>query len=751
MSSSIKKAEILIQGIVQGVGFRPFIHRLAAKLDLSGSVKNRGDAGVKVLLEGPQESIQKFLDMIPQEKPPLSRIYSLDVEYSEPEGIEGFRILESGGCGSSSGTIPPDTAMCDRCLEDLRNPESRYHGYWGTSCVDCGPRFTVIRGLPYDRPRTSMDDFPMCKGCKGEYRDPQNRRYHAQTIACSKCGPKLFTQTSSDDPILQTARTLIEGGIAAIKGIGGTHLACNAYDNSVVLRLKHRLRRPYKPLAVMAKDLEMVEEFAKVKKDEREALKSIKRPIVVLNQIPDSPLSKEVAHGLHNVGVMLPYTGVHHLLFDHINFPVVMTSANMPGRPMLIKNDKIISKLKGIADRILLHDRDILARCDDSVVRFSGGVRRFLRRSRGWAPTPIRLDRKGDPVIALGAEFDNTVALFDGENCYVSQFLGDVDDLETLNFLKESIEHLTNITGLEVPDKVACDLHPEFMTSELAKQMSEDPILIQHHHAHLASVLGEKEINEAIGIAVDGVGYGADGTIWGGEVLHVTPSEFDRIGGLSNMLMPGGDRATKYPARMVAGILYKSQRLSDILSRHVEFPGGDEEQKIVEKQVKSQTNSPRTSSAGRFLDAVSALLDACQERTYEGEPAMKLEALAARGRSLNLRPKLIPANGREVLDVQSLMKDLIELKERGARREDIATTAQICLANGLADIAVNSALDREMNVVALSGGVAYNDAIGRRIKEVVESSGLNFVTNEKLPCGDGGVSFGQIITAISTE
>lgn len=751
MSGTKKKAKILIQGIVQGVGFRPFIYRLATNLNLFGTVRNLGDAGVEVTLEGSQGTIRKFLDKLPREKPPLSRIQSLDVEYFEPEGIKEFRILKSGGGGWGSGTIPPDTAMCDKCLMDLRDSENRYYGYWATSCVDCGPRFTVIRSLPYDRPRTSMDDFPMCNGCKMEYEDPGNRRYHAQTIACPKCGPQLFTLKSSDDPILQTAQIIREGGAAAIKGIGGTHLACNAYDDPAVQRLKRRLRRPYKPLAIMARDLKMVEEFAEIGEDEREALESIKRPIVVLDQLPDSPLSGEVAHGLHNVGVMLPYTGAHHLLFDHIDFPVVMTSANMPGRPMLVKNDEIISKLDGIADQMLLHDRRILARCDDSVVRFSGGARRFLRRSRGWAPAPIRLDCESVPVLALGAEFDNTVAIFNEGNCYVSQFLGEVDDLETLDFLKESIEHLSSITGLDVPDKIACDLHPGFMTTELAEEMSEDPIRVQHHHAHLAGVLGEIEIREAVGIAADGVGYGTDGTIWGGEVLHVTRSKFDRLGGLSDMLMPGGDRATRYPARMIAGVLYESRDLPELLSRHAEFPGGDEERKVVERQVETRVNSPITSSAGRFLDAVSSLLDVCQERTYEGEPAMRLEALAVGSKPFDLRPELISANGRRVLDVQRLMRDLIELKEGGARREDIAATAQNCLAEGLAEIAVDLAVDRGVDVVALSGGVAYNDAIGKRIKEVVEGSGLDFVTNEKLPCGDGGISFGQVIVATSED
>jgi hydrogenase maturation protein HypF len=495
----------------------------------------------------------------------------------------------------------------------------------------------------------------------------------------------------------------------------------------------------------------MVEEFAVVNDREKEALESIRRPIVVVDQRPNSPLSPEIAHGLHNVGVMLPYTGLHLLLFDYLDFPVVMTSANMPGRPILIDNDEIISKLERVADYFLLHNRRIIARCDDSVVRFSGGARRFLRRSRSWAPSPIRLDLKSNPILALGAEFDSTIALFHEGSCYVSQHIGDVDDLDTLDFLQETVKHLARVTGLDIPDVVACDLHPKFLTTRLAEKMSENPIRVQHHHAHIASVLGEARIDEAVGIAVDGVGYGDNGAIWGGEVLRATRSNFKRIGGISEMLMPGGDLATKYPARMLAGIFHTSKDLSEILSRHAKFPRGDEEQKVVEKQVQSRVNSPITTSAGRFLDATSGLLDVCHERTYEGEPAMKLEALATRGNPLDVRPETRMEKGRRVLDAQSLARELLELKERGFTREDIAATAQDCLARGLADIAVVYALDQGIDVVALSGGVAYNNAITSRIRQKVEDAGLTFATNKRLPCGDGGISFGQIIVAASRQ
>lgn len=745
-----KRAEILIEGIVQGVGFRPYIYRLATKVNGTGTVKNLGDAGVQIIIEGTEAKIEEFLDKLPKESPPLSEIHSINVEYSTPEGLNEFEILRSEEGGGGSGTIPPDTGICDKCLKDMRNPESRYHDYWATSCVDCGPRFTVIKGLPYDRPRTSMDEFPMCEGCKGEYEDPSDRRYHAQTIACPNCGPELFSVPSSDNPIRETAEVLKDGEIVAIKGVGGTHLACDAYNDEAVRRLKERLHRLHKPLALMAQDLNMVKDFSTFDEREAESLKSVKKPIVILNQIKNSELSPDVAEGLHNVGIMLPYSGVHYLLFDHIDFPIVMTSANLAGRPMLVKNERIKKELKDVADLMLLHNRKIVARCDDSVLRYSGGVKRFIRRSRGWAPTPIRLDLGKEPILALGAEFDNTITLYDESNCYVSQHIGDVDNLETLKFLKETIDHLTNITNVEEPEKIACDLHPEFMTTELAKEMSDNPIKVQHHYSHLASLLGENNIDEIIAIDADGIGYGPDGTVWGGEILFGTCKDYDRLGSLSPMLMPGGDLASKHSSRMIAGILSEDSNLSRILEKHATFPEGEEERRIVEKQVDREFNTPVTTSAGRFLDAVSSLLDVCHERNYEGEPAMKLESFAQKGSPLQTELELETYNGRTVLNVQNILRKLIELKESGKKRENIAATAQDSLARGLAKIGIKCAEEKNIDTIGFTGGVAYNDAIGLRIRKMVNEAGLNYVTNEKLPCGDGGTSFGQAIVAGNT-
>ncbi len=710
-------------------------------------MKNLGDAGVKIEIEGDENETEEFIERIRKENPPLSQIDSIEKDYSEPEGLEGFEILKSEKGGDNSGTIPPDTAMCDECLDDLRDPENQYFQYWCTSCVNCGPRFTIIKELPYDRSRTSMDEFPMCQDCEKRYKDPGDRRYHAQTIACPENGPQLFTIPSADNPIPKTAEKLKNGKIVAIKGVGGTHLACDASKTEVVKKLKERAQRPQKPLAVMVKNLEIAEELATISESEKKSLQDIKRPIVVVEEKESSILSKEVSKDLHNVGIMLPYSGLHHLLFNHINFPLVMTSANISGKPMLVKNENIKRELKDIADFMLLHNREIVARCDDSVIRYSGGKRRFIRRSRGWAPTPIELKLGDGNILSLGAEFDNTITLYGNDKCYISQHIGDVENIETLNFLKETIEHLENITNISDFEKIACDLHPDFMTTQLAEEISDNPIRVQHHHAHLASLLGEKGLEEIITIDADGLGYGPDDTIWGGEILAGTKEKYERMGSLSPMLMPGSDLASKFPSRMIGGILHEEPNISEILEKHAHFPGGEKEKGIVEDQIEKKFNTPKTSSAGRFLDAISSLLDICHERRYEGEPAMKLESFALPGTAEDLELDFKKSNDRLVLNVQSLFKKILEMKESGENKRDIAATAQEMLAKGMTKIAIKSARKKNIDTIGFTGGVAYNDSIGTKIKEMVEETDLDYVTNEKVPCGDGGVSFGQTIVA----
>lgn len=784
----MERATIRVNGIVQSVGFRPFVYRTATALDLRGSVRNRGDAGVLVELEGAVEDVDAFLQTLREDSPPLARVdrVAVERESADEAAFETFEIRDSEGSGGGGGTIPPDTGMCNACLADVRDPNSRYHGYWATSCVDCGPRFTVIEALPYDRPTTSMAAFPMCADCRAEYEDPQNRRYHAQTIACPQCGPTLRygtideISTAGDRPtegrdpfpdalagttegrtaVERAATTLTEGDIVVVKGIGGAHLACDATDDDAVTYLRERTGRPAKPFALMAPDIEAVESFARVSDREREALVSPRRPISLLETRDEAGLSQAVAPDLHTVGVMLPYSGVHHLLFDAIDTPLVMTSANMPERPMLIDNAAITGSLTDIADGFLLHDRRIVARCDDSVVRFVDGGRRLLRRSRGFAPISIPVpDAEDLQVLGLGPELDVVAGILADGECYLTQYIGNTDDVATFEYLTDSIEHLLSITGLDRPPIVAHDLHPEFETTEYAERLEragegDDRVAVQHHHAHTASVLAEHELDEAIAITVDGVGYGPSGTIWGGEVLDATRAEYERVGGLAPMAMPGGDRATRYPGRMLAGALHRHDPtiVEEVLTRHgVTVPGGTEELDIVRQQLDAGVNTPTTTSAGRYLDAASALAGVCEERTYEGEPAMKLEALAARGNGHEIDLPYAAVDGRWVLDAPALLARLAGMIDDGIPRADVAATAQDALARGLSNLAVEAALDREREAVALSGGVAYNDPISTRVRETVAEAGLAFLVNERVPPGDGGIAYGQVAVAAARE
>ncbi|NOX45151.1 MAG: carbamoyltransferase HypF, partial [Caldiserica bacterium] len=641
------------------------------------------------------------------------------------------------------GTIPPDIATCGRCLADIDDPHSRYAGYWATSCTDCGPRFTVIEALPYDRPRTSMRDFPMCGDCRREYGDPMDRRYHAQTIACPNCGPRLYYLRGGrelpGDPLDLAAAALKSGKIVAIKGIGGTHLACDATREEAVAELRRRLGRPGQPFALMA-PLELTREFAEVSPEAERLLSSPRRPIVVLPKA-GGKLAPSVAPGLHTVGVMLPYSGLHHLLFQRIEFPLVMTSANLPGRPMLIDNERILSELSGVADGFLLHDRRIVARCDDSVLRFSAGRPVFLRRSRGWVPEPIPVELGEEPMLALGAQLNVTSALYHRGKVFLSQHIGNVEHLETLEFLREAIAHLLKITGAQMPKVIVCDLHPDFPTTRLAEELGERVVRIQHHVAHVAGLAGEHGLSELVGIAIDGYGYGADGAAWGGEVIAWREGEWRREGSLLPVPMPGGDLATLRPGRMAASYLLAAGL--DPVEAHL----SPEELAIVIFQIEKGLNCPETTSAGRFLDAVSAWLGLCRERTYEGEPAMLLEAAAAGGRPLPLEPVIREHDGRPVLDTVALFRELHRLRDGGASAADLAATAQDTLARGLARIAVRIAREGGIGAVGLTGGAAVNDRIASAVREEVKRAGLRYLQHGKIPPGDGGLSFGQLVQA----
>lgn len=785
------RAELTVTGVVQAVGFRPFVYRRATAHGLGGSVRNTGDAGVNIVLEGTADAVDAFLDDLRQRPPPLSVVESVEIERREPlaestaeqDRAPSFEIAASTDNDGGSGTIPPDTGICEACLSDVRDPESRYYRYWATSCVDCGPRYTVIESLPYDRPRTTMAPFSLCPDCHEEYTDPADRRYHAQTIACPECGPSLSLLdrerqelATGTGAVAETARRLEDGQLLAIRGIGGTHLACMATDSEAVARLRERTGRPSKPFALMAESVDAVEQFAHVSDSERDLLSDVRRPIVVLETATGPsgslPWLDAVAPGLHTVGVMLPYAGLHHLLFDTLDEPLVMTSANRPGKPMATTVDAIYEGLGDVIDAALVHDRTIATRCDDSVLRVVDGDSRFLRRSRGWVPRPLPRRMEGPPVLALGAAFDTTVALAREAEVVPSQHLGDVDGPETEAFLESTVTHLTELFGAE-PVIVACDLHPEFVTSTLAESYAADltdaatttdgidpatPVRVQHHHAHAAGLLGEHDSDRAIVIAIDGTGYGPDGTIWGGEILDATIESFDRVGGLGAIRLPGGDRAVRQPGRILASVLEDSDRIERLLADRTELSAA--EAATVRKSVEAGVNAPTTTSAGRYLDAVSALLDICPKRSYQGEPAIKLEAAAAAaeplsighdpteaaGPSCGLTVPYADRDGQPVIDTAQLIRRLDDLRDTHSSAT-IAATAQAALADGLARIAIDTATARDVTTIGVTGGVAYNEAISQRLRETVQASGCRFLTPDQVPPGDAGIAYGQALVA----
>lgn len=739
---------LLVHGVVQGVGFRPYVFRRATAAGLDGTVCNRGDAGVEIIIEGSPDAISRFVDRLPEDAPPLSSIERVIVEERAPSGLRGFRIVASHGGDSGTGTLPPDIAVCDACLADIADA-GRYHDYWATTCTDCGPRFTVAERLPYDRPRTTMTAFPMCDACRREYTDPASRRYHAQTIACPRCGPALSFDGTPERAIDRCREALVGGLIVAIQGIGGTHLACDATNKETLLRLRRRLGRSSQPFAVMATD-EIARQIAHIDPEEEKLLRSTRRPIVLLRKLPGT-LPEEIAPGLPTVGVMLPYTGLQHLLFDGIDRPLVMTSANHPGRPMWIHHEEILSGVRGIAEGVLLHDREIANRCDDSVVRRSGGELRIIRRSRGYVPEALPVDLGNRSILALGGETDVAFALYEAGRIVPSQHIGSVDNPETLAFLKDAISRLQTLCGTRPPEIVACDLHPAFLTSRLAADLTAerpaDRVCVQHHEAHFASVLAEHRRRDAVGVILDGYGYGRDGTAWGGEVFVACDGQIRRAGCLAPVALPGGDLATRNPLRLVASYLHAAgiagRKIAEALVAH-----GMEEREIdvLLRQIDRGFNAPPTTSAGRFLDAVAALIGTCTVRTYEGEPAMRLEATAAGGQARELPIEIHERDGLLRLDGITAFARLYELLGV-VTASDLAASAQAFLADGMVRLATRVARDAGVEAIAFSGGVAYNDAISGWLRDGVDAAGLELLTNQRVPCGDGGVAFGQAVLA----
>ena len=753
------RLRIQVTGIVQGVGFRPFVYRTAVQNGLFGYVKNRADAGAEILVEGSEEAINEFLRSLKQDKPPLAQYHSVIASKLSGENeYKEFMIRKSSMEAEPSGSvIPPDIAICNDCVRELRNPKDPRFEYFFITCTNCGPRFTIIEKLPYDRENTTMRLFPLCGFCLKEYTNPLNRRFHAQTVACPKCGPQVFLTDSrgkvaqEKDPIRAAGQLLSEGSILAIKGVGGFHVATSADRLEPLMRLRRVKHRSEKPFAVMARSLETARTFAEITENQAEILTSYIRPIVLLNKTSDYYLSELVAPRLHNIGVMLPYTGLHYMLFDKVkDAAFVMTSANPPNQPITKDNDEALKTLRGTADYFLLHNREIAHRCDDSVVRIHGVNTVLIRRSRGYSPAPITLKKKSKRcVLGIGGELNNASCILNDDKAFFSQHIGDVQNVETRTLLEDATNHLARLTNNKI-ETIACDLHPKFVTTNLAERWAKEKgwqlIRVQHHHAHIAGLMAEHDLPEIIGICCDGYGYGTDGEAWGGEILLSRDNtvNFERSAHLEPQPLIGGDLATYYPLRMAAGILHSHIDVEDwLLKKSKHFPHGEEEVKIVLQQLEKKENSLCTTSCGRVLDAVSAILNVCYERTYEGEPSMKLESLALKGRDAL---KLNPIIRKNVLNTTEMLLKIYENKEKYPA-SDLAFSAHAYLAKGLADLAIMKATENNVDAIGFSGGVATNEIIVSIIEEMVEASDLRFVVHRKIPPGDGGLSFGQAVVS----
>jgi hydrogenase maturation protein HypF len=750
------RARLIVKGIVQGVGFRPFVYRIATANRLVGFVRNLGDAGVEILVEGEPDSVSRFMAQLKDDRPPTSVILQIDATYPpETGGFKEFQIVKSNESRLHAGSvIPPDIAICDNCLRELRDRQDRRHDYFFITCTDCGPRYTIIDALPYDRPRTTMRDFETCEKCSAEYRDPSNRRFHAQTVACADCGPSvaLLTndgkQVNSADPIRETGRLLERGHIMAVKGNGGFHLASSTLLSEPIVRLRKTKFRLQKPLAVMARNLEATRSFAEVATSEAELMTSYVKPIVLLRKKSDFDLSEQIAPSLHNIGVMLPYTGLHSMLFDKTSERAfVMTSANPPDEPIIKDNEEALARLRDVVDYFLMHNRKISQRCDDSVVRSLDGRTTMLRRSRGYAPAPIPVAvPRSACTLGVGGQLNVTSCLIYEGRAYMTQHIGDVETLQTFRFQKEATRHLMMLTGCK-PEAVGRDLHPLFPTTkfadELGREMSMRVVPVQHHYAHVAALMAEHGVDEMIGICCDGYGYGDDGSAWGGEVILAEHAGHKRVAHLQPQPMIGGDLATKYPIRMAAGILRDHAEIADwLFQREAHFPHGREEIDTILAQLRA-SKEPSTTSCGRVLDAVSAILGLCYERTYEGEPAMKLESAALDGRdSLNLKPVI--SGG--VIETGTLIREIFANAGRVPIR-DLAYSAQSYVGRSLAESAVKAAIESRVKSIGFTGGVACNEQITHTVRKEVERAGFRFYVHEAIPPGDGGLSFGQAVVA----
>lgn len=766
-----RRWRVNVRGIVQGVGFRPFVFGLAERWGLAGFVRN-DSTGVTIEIEGEEGALHEFVTALQREAPPLARIEQVSVEPLALAGERAFVIAASQTQAQRRTLIAPDTATCADCLREITDPTDRRYRYAFTNCTNCGPRFTIVLDVPYDRANTTMRSFPLCEQCRAEYDDPRDRRFHAQPTACPACGPQVrFTRGVGSreigsetgdrlDPLGAAATALAQGQIVAIKGLGGYHLACAADDEAAVSRLRQRKQREARPLALMARDEATAAQLCIIDPAARALLTSPARPIVLMPRRPAAPVAPSVAPGMQTLGVMLPYTPLHHLLMAEYAAAVgparlaaiVLTSGNLSDEPIAYEDDDAAQRLGPIADAFLTHNRPIHMRCDDSVARVAAGGPLLIRRSRGYAPAPITLARElPGPILACGGHLKNTFALARGREVFLSHHIGDLENLPTLRSFHEGIAHFEQLFDI-TPEVVAYDLHPGYLATQAALAMPiERKIGVQHHHAHIAAVLAEYgHAGPVIGIAADGSGYGPDGTVWGGEVLVATCAAYERVGHLGWLVLPGGEQAVRQPWRVAAAALAQLYgpdfwRLALPFTHQLDQAAWQ----VLARMIERNLNSPRTSSLGRLFDAAAALAGIGQIARYEGELAILFEQIA----DLQQPPYPMPlrepatANGPFTLDGLALLAALVTDLRAGVAPAAIAGRVHHGVAQALVAACRRVRDERALTTVALSGGVFQNVLLLETLTSALQAEGFTVLIPRLAPPNDGGLALGQVAVA----
>ena len=765
LSDVRERLRVVIRGAVQGVGFRPFIYRLATELKLAGWVLNSSQ-GVFIEVEGEGSRLREFLLRIERDKPPLSFIHSLEPSWLDAVGFSGFEIRHSDGSEPKTALVLPDIATCPDCLADISNPADRRYRYPFTNCTNCGPRFSIVRALPYDRPNTTMAGFPMCPDCLAEYENPLDRRFHAQPTACPRCGPQLALWDSSGgvlaerhEALLAAAQALRDGRVVAVKGLGGFHLLVDARNADAIVLLRQRKQREEKPLALMYPSLDAIRQDCAVDELEQRLLASPEAPIVLLERLmqrPGTGIADAVAPGNPHLGVMLPYTPLHHILLRELGYPIVATSGNLSDETICTDEREALSRLAGIADLFLVHDRPIEHHVDDSIARIVAGRELVLRRARGYAPLPVRLRQPLRPVLAVGAHLKNNVALSVGRQVFISQHIGDLETAQTLDTFRKVIGDFERLYETR-PAVVACDMHPDYLSTRYARESGVPVVEVQHHYAHVLACMAENELEPPVlGVSWDGTGYGSDHTVWGGEFLVAPGQGFTRAAHLRTFMLPGGDAAVKQPRRTALGLLYEMTgpaafELKDCPALQAFTTS---ELGLLRQMLERGVNAPRTSSAGRLFDAVASICGLRQQVRYEGQAAMELEFALASVETEESYPLAVSAAGAglalaagtpqpAVIDWQPLVEAVLADLRRGAPLGLISARFHNALAEVIVAIARIVGLER----VALSGGCFQNKYLTEQAVRRLAAAGFRPYWHQRVPPNDGCIALGQTIAA----